>query len=377
MRRFSFRALLPCAFLTAIVADARAQLIRLTTPNATLAEEFSAIRGVRELADGRLLVSDYIDQRVVLVDLDRGTVVLRVGKGSGPAEARLPTRLIAIPGDSSLLVDLGNNRLLVLDGQGRAVRTIPGEPIGVLGVRGVDAGGDMYFAIPGWADPKALPNDSVRIVKWNPRTGAQTNVAVIQGDKMRSDIRTPALTPRIPTVGYASQDAWVMAEGVVRIVREGGYRVESRAPGAAAVVGPSYAYPTRAVTAEDRLAYVRRFNETSPMSGKGENGGMGYAPKMSDAETMRTVRGTQYAERHPMFEASAVIAGPGGRLWVGRPVEDGKPALYDVFDEGGKRVTTVELQPGRRVVAVGSRHVHAMVESELGVQRLERYALPH
>jgi hypothetical protein len=25
-------------------------------------------------------------------------------------------------------------------------------------------------------------------------------------------------------------------------------------------------------------------------------------PKMSDAETMRTVRGTQYAERHPMFE---------------------------------------------------------------------------
>src|SRR6185503_15284441 len=99
MRRFSFRALLPCAFLTAIVADAPAQLIRLTTPNATLAEEFSAIRGVRELADGRLLVSDYIDQRVVLVDLDRGTVVVRVGKGSGPAEARLPTRLIAIPGD--------------------------------------------------------------------------------------------------------------------------------------------------------------------------------------------------------------------------------------------------------------------------------------
>ena len=52
-----------------------AQVVRIGAPTATLNEEFSDVRGVRELRDGRLLVSDYIDQRVVLVDMARGSVV--------------------------------------------------------------------------------------------------------------------------------------------------------------------------------------------------------------------------------------------------------------------------------------------------------------
>src|ERR1044071_5625661 len=96
---------------------------------------------------------------------------------------------------------------------------------------------------------------------------------------MRSDIRQPARTPRIPSVGFAAQDGWVVNDrGVVRIVRAGGYRVESRSPGAAAVAGPSYAYGRRPVSAADRLAYVREFLTTSPMSGKGPGGGMGFSP---------------------------------------------------------------------------------------------------
>lgn len=378
MRPFAVRLVLAAASAAGAAPAAAAQLVRLAAPSATLAEEFSSIRGIRELADGRLLVSDYLDERVVLVDLDHGTVVVRVGRGGGPREARLPTRLIPVPGDSTLLVDLGNNRLLLLDGAGRAVRTIPAERTGVLGVRGVDAAGAFYFAVPGWSEgPKQLPDDSVRIVRWNPRAGEPQQVAVIQGDRMRSDIREPARTPRIPTVGYAAQDAWVVtAAGVLRIVRGGGYRVESRAPGAAWVVGPSYAYPTRAVNAADRKAYVEQFVATTPTSGKGEGGGMGFTPKATAAELAALVRGTQFAERHPMFSPGDVIPAPGGRLWVGRPAEDGKPVLYDLFDEAGRRVGSVELPAGRRVMALGTRGVYVVAESELGVQHLERYPLP-
>ena len=378
MLPFTTRCILTAAALAAAASSAEAQVVRLTTPDATLAEEFSSIRGIRELADGRLLVSDYLDERVVLVDLGRGSVAARVTRGGGPREARLPTRLIPVPGDSTLLVDLGNNRLLLLDGSGRAARTIPAERSGVMGVRGVDASGAFYFAVPGWAEgPNQLPNDSVRIVRWNPRAGAQEQVAVIQGDRMRSDIREPARTPRIPTVGYAAQDGWVVTDaGILRIVRAGGYRVESRAPGAAWVLGPSYSYPTRPVTAADRKAYVEQFMATTPTSGKGENGGMGLTPKATAAELAALVRGTQFAERHPMFSASDVVSARGGRLWVGRPAEDGKPVLYDLFDDAGRRVTSVELPPGRRVMSVGVRGVYVVAESELGVQRLERYPLP-
>jgi hypothetical protein len=372
-----FRLAFAGAVLASLGTAAEAQVVRLTTPNATLAEDFAAIRGVRELADGRLLVSDYIDQRVVLVDLGRGSVVVRVSKGGGPQEARLPTRLVPLPGDSTILVDLGNNRLLLLDGTGRAVRTIAAERQGVLGVRGVDASGAMYYAVPGWSEESPLPNDSVRIVKWNPRGGAEQTLAVVQGERMRSDIRSPALKPRIPTVGYASQDGWVVADGgVLRIVRAGGYRVETRAPGAAPVIGPSYAAPTRPVSAAERLAFVRAFNASSPTSGKGEQGGMGFSPAMSEQEVAEMARGTQFAERHPQFDAGRVVAEPGGRLWVGRPAEEGQPVRYDVFDAAGRRVSSVELPAGRRVIAIGRQGALVIAESELGLQHLERYPLP-
>ena len=366
------------AALAVLAGAVTAQPVRLSAPSATLAEEFAAIRGVRELADGRVLVSDYLDQRVVLADFARGSVTVRVAEGSGPGEARLPTRLIALPGDSTILVDLGNNRLSVLDGQGRAVRTVAAERPGLLGVRGVDAGGAFYFAVPAWAEREsALPDDSVRVVRWDPRTGQVSDVAVIQGDRMRSDIRQPARTPRIPTIGFAAQDAWVVSEsGVVRIVRAGSYRVESRAPGAPAVLGPSYAYPTKAVSAADRLAYVREFLTSSPMSGKGPGGGMGFSPVPSEAEIAVMVRGTEFAQRHPMFSAGDVIAAPRGRLWVGHPPEAGQPVRYDVFDESGRRAAGVELRPGRRVMAVGRQGVYVIAESADGTQRLERYPPP-
>jgi hypothetical protein len=330
------------------------------------------------LPGGRVLVSDYIDQRVVLVDLARGSAIARVTVGSGPREARLPTRLIAMPGDSTLLVDLGNNRLHVLDEQGRDVRTIAAERAGLLGVRGVATDGAFLFAVPGWSEgAAALPNDSVRIVRWHPRTGVVQALAVIQGDRMRSDIRKPALTPRIPTIGFAAQDAWVVdAGGVVRIVRAGSYRVETRVPGAAAVAGPSYAYPTREVRAADRLAYVREFMASSPMSGKGEGGGLGFSPAVKESELAGLVRGTEFAQRHPMFSAGDVLAAPEGRLWVGHPQASGQAVLYDVFDDAGRRVMTVELLPGRRVMAVGRRDVLVVTESDSGTQRLERYPLP-
>jgi hypothetical protein len=240
----------------------------------------------------------------------------------------------------------------------------------------MDASGNWYFAVPGWAEREnALPNDSVRIVRWNPRGGARTRVAVIQGDRMRSDIRSPALTPRIPTVGYASQDAWVMDGGTIRIVRGADYHVESLVPGSKPVIGPSYAYPTRAVTSEDKVAYVHDFVATTPTSGKGENGGMGFTPAPGAAELDALVRGTQFALKHPMFSASDVLVAPEGKLWVGRPVIAGTAPVYDIFDRTNRKVGSVTLPVGRRVIGIGKRGLYVIADDE-GIEHLERFAMP-
>jgi len=372
----SLAALVPLAGVAA-QSGPDAPRLSLGRRDAVLTDAFSSVRGVRELASGALLVADWIEERVVLVDLDAGSVADRIGTGEGPGEVRLPSGLVPMPGDSTLLVDLGNARLSVLGPDGRAVRTIRADRPGLTGVRGVDTDGGLYFAVPAWAEAgRALPDDSVRLVRLDPRTATTRVLAVLQGWRARSDARAPAMEPRIPMVGYAAQDAWgLTSSGEVVIVRGRDYHVDVIARDGARRSGPAYASAPQPVTDADRRRFIAEFSASSPTSGRGPDGGMGHSPPPSDAEIARLMRTTEFAEVHPHF-ASGPVETPGGRVWVGRPLVPGAPSIYDVFDGDGKRATTVELPPGRRVLAVGVRGVYAVAESELGLQSVERYPLP-
>ncbi|MGE0555085.1 MAG: hypothetical protein AB7R55_16770 [Gemmatimonadales bacterium] len=372
------RAIEILVVLSGVTGAAAAQVTRIE-PDVRLGEEFASIRGVRELPSGQVLVSDYRDQRVVLVDFASGTVTDKVRRGGGPREARLPTALVPARGDSTLLIDLGNQRVLVLDPKGEPRRTIPGDQPGVMGVRGVDPAGRYYLTIPGWMERGGeLPDDSVRLVRLDPATGRTEPVTQVQGERFRSDRRSPSMVPRIPIVGYGSSDGWALGpDGTLWIVRGGDYHVDVLRPGSAPVAGPSYAYQTRRVTSADREAFVRRFNASAPSSGRGEDGAaMGFSPPMSDRDVAEMTARTEFAERHPMFLAGSVIADPLGSLWVGLPAESRQPTRYDVFDRSGRRTRTVELPAGRRLMAVGRAHLYAAAENEDGLQYLERYPLP-
>lgn len=372
------RALVLVPMLFAAAASAGAQVVRLDRPDATLAEPFSFVRGVRELSSGRLLVADWIENRVVVADFATQGVRQVMREGPGPQEVRLPTAIHRLRGDSSLLVDEGNNRLHVLGPDGRSVRSFVTDVPGRGGVRGIDAGGAFLHAIPAWSEgPNALPDDSVRIIRWAP--GAEGDgrvVAVVQGTRYRKD-RSPAMQPRMPLVGFASQDAWVVApSGALVIVRATPYRVEVHASGRAPVLGPAYPVSARSVTSEDKKRYMREFAASSPVSGRGPDGGMGRAPEVPEAEIVRMVGTAEWAERFPPFDASSVLAAADGRVWVGAPVLPGAPVRYDVFDGAGRRVRQVELRAGRRVAHVGARGVYVVATDDDGIQTLERYRLP-
>ncbi|HSL82924.1 MAG TPA: 6-bladed beta-propeller, partial [Thermoanaerobaculia bacterium] len=82
--------------------------IRLGAPTATFPEDFGAIQTVRELPDGRVLVADPLSKAVYLVDLAGGRRTVIGREGQGPGEYRQPDAVWPLPGDSTLLVDLGN-----------------------------------------------------------------------------------------------------------------------------------------------------------------------------------------------------------------------------------------------------------------------------
>lgn len=368
------------AFAAALLVApaASAQVVRLDRPDATLAEQFSLVRGVRELANGRLLIADWIENRVVMADLVAGTVRDILREGRGPREVRLPTGLVRLRGDSTLVLDEGNNRLMVLAPDGLAVRTIVAEVPGRGGVRGTDPGGAFYHAVPSWSEgPNALADDSVRIVRWDPSaTVGPRTIAVVQGTRYRKD-RSPAMQPRLPMVGFASLDAWAVSpDGSIAIVRASPYHVEVHANGRPPVIGPTYPAATRVVTADDKRRFVAEFTFGSPVSGRGADGGMGRGPQPDAAEIQRMVGTAEWAERFPPFDASQVIAAADGRLWVGAVVRAGESMRYDLFDRRGQRVLQVELRPGRRVAHVGTRGVYVVADDADGVQSIERYRLP-
>ena len=231
------------------------------------------------------------------------------------------------------------------------------------------------------ADEKAA---TMARARWNAREDAPDTtvpattrvVAVIQGSRRRSDAGTPSREPRIPVVGYAKQDGWaLLSNGSLAIVRGGAYRVEVVSPDGRRVAGPPYAGRPRPVTDDDKRRFVIDFMASSPTSGRGADGGMGHSPAVDDAAVTRFVRSTEFAEEHPWFQG-APIPSPGGRVWVRRAGPADAPALYDVFGGDGRRVHTVALPPGRRVLAVGVRGVYAAHADELGLESVERYRLP-
>lgn len=88
--------------------------VTLGPPERVLQQDFSQIRGVRELRDGRVLVSDRLDKGVVVVDFTTNAMRTIGRTGRGPAEYRLPTSLRQTPGDSTLLNDEGNSRIAII-----------------------------------------------------------------------------------------------------------------------------------------------------------------------------------------------------------------------------------------------------------------------
>lgn len=133
----------------------------------TYPEPFSYVSSVRELSDGTILVADPISQVLLRIDLDAGTTDTLGRQGAGPQEYQEPDQVFPLPADSTLLVDLGNGRLTVIDPEGNFVGWTPmttnseSAPMGVRTVhpRFLDAAGNVYVTGP--YDPEGPPDSTV------------------------------------------------------------------------------------------------------------------------------------------------------------------------------------------------------------------------
>ena len=364
---------------------------QLTEPEASLPDDFGTIQTVRELPDGRVLVADALGGALYAVDLDadRRTVVGR--EGQGPDEYRQPDAVWPLPGDSTLLVDLGNGRLTILGPELGFHRTLP------LAQGDFQPGSGQ---MPTIAIPQAVDRDGRIYIRSMPPLGAGDGP--VRGDILRlplggepEAVTSFRLSDRrvnrsgsagnenvsVEPVPLSPEDAWGVApDGSVVVVDAATYRATWTAPDGGTVQGPALSWePVGIGTAEKEewvaengrsgggLAVTVTVDGGRPQMGF-QRGGAGGGTREIDAYTWPDTKPAVYGGSAPVDRQ--------GRAWVRRHRNAGAPSTWDVLDRRGQRVGTVELAPGSRVVGFGEGAVYVASFDDFDLAYLERYALP-
>ncbi len=379
------RAALAAACLWAVAAASASAQLPLPGPDAVFPEDFGAIQTVREMPDGTVLVADPLGRALYRVDLDRGVRTVVGREGQGPDEYGQPDAVWPLPGDSTLLVDLGNGRLVALGPDLTFGPTVPlaqGDPRTgmVLALpQAVDAQGFLYVR-----DMRLRQQtDSAHILKIDRATGEAVPVATFKiedrkvtelgsGNNRNVQVSLLPLTP---------QDAWGVApDGTLVIARAGDYHLEWIAPDGTVTRGP--AVPLRPVRV--RTAEKEEWLRESGQSGGGvsvavsiENGAVRTTfMRGGPASTRREIDQYEWPETKPPIYGGRVLVDPLGRAWVRRHVEAGDSTTYDLFHRNGRRVATYTLANGKRVVSFGKESVYVVAFDDFDLAYLERYPLP-
>ncbi len=393
MRSFLTRTatVLVCACLLAGFTAIRSQVAeqRLTEPVASFPHEFSMVGGLLELADGRVMVADALGQALVVLDMVAGTADTIGRVGQGPEEYRQPDAVHRLPGDSTLLVDLGNGRLTVLGPDFAFGATQPiaqGSPMtGNMTVRmpqAVDSKGRVYYQrMMGRMRPNGELMDSAAVLRWDRQTDAVDTVAMVALEEIQvrrsggPDNQSVDMSP----VPMSPRDGWAAGwDGRVALVRAGDYHVDWVDPNGSVMSGPAVDYDPVRVRQADKEAWVDGL-ASSGLSIRVENvnGQVTTAfGRGGGRSRQRQIDSYDWPDVMPAFRANRIRVSPDGMAWVERFVSAGDPVPFDIFDQSGRLVKRVVLPVGRRVAGFGDGKVlYAVYGDEYDLQRLEKYVM--
>jgi hypothetical protein len=383
------------------VAGAQVPTKALGAPEKVFDATFTNVSGFRELADGRLIISDFGEKTVQVLD-PRSSAPSPVGRqGAGPGEWGLATRLWSLPGDSTLLPDPINGRFLLIGPDAKPVTTFriaESSPANFGNLAGVDAQGGMYFervrppANPGLLAPSPGIVDILRYDRSSQRTDTVGQLQRAKGETSGAKTLPGGMVQSYTNLPLATIDVSVVTpEGRVAVVRGTDYRIDWIGRDGRLVRGPAAQPSQIRVTTAEKEAFVKsqirpgQISVRGPLTGSaGPAGGGSGAAGARSGGAVAIPQGVRlddpdmtWPEVKPPFLSGAVVAAPDGRVWVHRTraYNDSVP-VYDVFDASGKVVQRVSLPKGTRLVGFGRGVVYLVRPDEDDLLRVGRYRLP-
>jgi hypothetical protein len=348
----------------------------LAKPDAELPVAFTKIQSIRELPDGRVIITDWRENTIHVGNFATSKATQVSGRGSGPREYGRAWSLFPFAGDTSMMFDPANARFLLFTPAGQPARTFTaGErsTSSLIDARGVDTQGRFYStSIEEELAPVVMMprpgqilrgnRDSTSIVRF-PRIGrsvetiARIRVTPVEAVGVNPTQMGDAMVmgARNLNVPFAPHDDWaVFPDGRVAVVRSKDYHVDFYRDGKRSSGPPTPYTPVPVTTADKDEARVAR----RPPSG-------GAAP---DPSVWLTVK--------PPFGENSAWAAPNGELWVevSRRAGDAVPR-FDVFDSVGVRRYAVTLPAGSRIIGFGKQAVYVVRTDADDLQYLRRFNL--
>ena len=341
----------------------------LRPTNARLDAEFSRIVGLRELRDGRVLLADAGDRRVVIAEFEGNTVTAIGREGRGPGEYMSVSPLYLLGGDSTLMSDPANGRWLLFQAD-RVGRTIgPDEPTVVAsrgGFRGTDERGRVIATtVPGLRGGTQVfgKEDSIAVLLM---TLASANIDTIAWLRMalltlQSELDKSGKPTRL-SVGNppfsAGEEPVLFPDGWLAIARLEPYRIDWRMTNGRWIRGGPLPFVEQPVNARERDAYLaRRARSTGTRP-----------PVPADDAWPKTI---------PPFQSRPLLSAPDGTVLILRtPTADHPGNRYDLVDRLGRLIGWVELPAAERLAGIGARNAYVIVTDDDGVQHIERHPWP-
>jgi hypothetical protein len=356
--------------------------VRLGNPDATAAEPRGSIDGIRVQRGGSVLVADGAENRLIRYSPDLTTTVVLGREGQGPDEYRQPDGLFALPGDSTLMTDLGNGRIAVLAPDGAIVRTAPiardGDEGSLMLVLpgGTDAEGGIWFTTR--TGPGMRLEDSVQIRRLDPATGVIERVAHLAPPPVSRSTSGGGgrQEERVMPVPFGPEDDWAVGPGGLAIVRAEPYRLERVRPDGEVVQGPEIEWKPVKVKRADQEEWLDALSGGLMVMVTEENGIRNTNLRRGGRPPGMDLDSFEWPETKPAFVPRSTFVDFAGRVWVRRNVRAGEPALYDVFGFDGRPTGQVELPPDRRLLGFSRDYVYLARTDELDFQWLERYPEP-
>lgn len=350
-------------------AHAQSREIRLGPPSATLAEDFSEIVAVRELSDGRVLVGDRREVRIVIADFRGGSVTPTARAGLGPGEYSRVNAIWPLGGDSSLMVDGAARRWHVFVGTTLS-RLVPPDARAYAVTDGLVLGADtMGGLLARVADrfersrDESSTRDSTTMLRVALAAGTADELATVRSSATRvqssgnTDGRPASIRLEFPIFGVG-EESLLMPDRWLAIARLDPYRVDWRSPDGQWSHGERLPFVAIPVTPREKAAYRARRERAGGRPGSPPDGAL-WMPSI------------------PPFKAGGLFAAPNGNLLVARnPSADAPETRYDEIDRRGRLVRQLVLGAHERIVGVGRGRLYVAATDDAGLQHLRRHDWP-